>query len=326
MPYTQALKFQKTVTLVGLILFIAKLIAWQITNSVAVLTDALESIVNVVAGFMGWYALYIANKPRDANHPYGHGKIEFVTAGIEGCLVVISGIAIIYEAIISFKNPHAIKGLDIGLVIISFTAFINYILGALAIKKGNASNSIALISGGKHLQTDTYSTLGIIIGLVILKISNWLWLDSFIAILFALLIIVTGYKIIREALAGIMDEADEKLLEEVINVIEKNRNNNWIDIHNLRIIKYGAILHLDCHLTLPWYINIKEGHNEVDALDKLIRNNFGNSVELFVHSDGCQDFSCKICTVSNCPQRQYAFTNRITWQVSNVLQNKKQGA
>jgi cation diffusion facilitator family transporter len=288
------------------------------------LTDALESTMNVIAGFMGWYSLHLSSKPRDSNHPYGHGKVEFLTAGIEGGLILFAGLAIIYEAISNFAKPHAIQQLDIGLLIIAITAIINFAMGYYGIRLGKRKNSLPLISGGKHLQTDTYSTLGIIIGLIVLKFTGFQWLDSVIAIGMALFIIYTGFTIIREALAGIMDEADEQLLEKVIQILQENRSVNWVDLHNLRIIKYGSILHLDAHLTIPWYFTIHEGHNEIDKLDKLIKDNFGNSVELFIHSDGCLDFSCKICKVQNCKERKFPFQSSIEWNVKNVVNNEKQ--
>jgi divalent metal cation (Fe/Co/Zn/Cd) transporter len=120
-----------------------------------------------------------------------------------------------------------------------------------------------------------------------------------------------------------MDEADDDLLEKLIALLQQKRTENWVDLHNLRIIKYGGTLHLDCHLTIPWYFNIHEGHNEVDALDKIVKDNFGNSLELFVHTDGCLDFSCKICSKQNCAQRKSNTVQTVTWIVDNVSSNEK---
>lgn len=127
----------------------------------------------------------------------------------------------------------------------------------------------------------------------------------------------------RTSIAGIMDEADIDLLKRIVNVLNKYRQENWVDLHNLRIIKYGAILHLDCHLTVPWYLNVHEAHREIDALSTLVRKEFGESVELFVHSDGCLPFSCKICDKQNCSERKHNFEKKITWTVDNILQNQK---
>jgi cation diffusion facilitator family transporter len=315
--------FQKIIFGVATMLFILKLIAWYITNSVAILTDALESVINVIAGFVGLYSLYLSAQPKDHNHPYGHGKVEFISAAIEGTLISVAGIVIIYEAINNLKHPHAIGQLDVGIIIISITAGINYLMGYFAIKKGQTNNSLALVASGKHLQTDTYTTVGIIIGLIVISYTKLIWLDSLVALIFAFLIIYTGYKIIRSSLAGIMDEADEELLAKVVALLQKNRKENWIDLHNLRIIKYGVTLHLDCHMTVPWYLNVHEAHKEIDVLSELVRTNFGESLELFVHTDGCLDFSCKICNKQNCAVRKFDFKKRIDWTVENISSNNK---
>ena len=316
-------KFQRIIAIVGIILFLVKLYAWYQTNSVAILTDALESTINVIAGLIGLYSLYLSSLPKDHNHPYGHGKVEFISASIEGALITIAGVVIIYEAIGELQNPKTIEKLDLGLILVSLTAVINYVLGFYAIKKGKKNNSLALIASGKHLQTDTYSTIGIIIGLIILYFTEISWIDSVTALIFAGFIIYTGYRIVRESISGIMDETDELLLKEVVDFLSEERRENWIDLHNLRIIKYGSTLHFDCHMTVPWYFNIEEGHKEVDALEDAVKNHFGDRIELFVHLDACKEYSCNICSKTDCPVRKHPFQEKIKWTMQNVSLNKK---
>ncbi|MBA5791652.1 cation transporter [Flavobacterium sp. xlx-214] len=316
-------KFQRIIALVGILLFIIKIYAWYQTRSVAILTDALESTINVVAGLIGLYSLYLSALPKDHNHPYGHGKVEFISASIEGALISIAGVVIIYEAIGELQNPRTVQQLDLGLILVAFTAVVNYLLGYFAIKKGKKNNSLALIASGKHLQTDTYSTIGIIIGLIVLYITKISWIDSATALLFAGFIIYTGYQILRESISGIMDETDELLLKEVVGFLENERKTNWIDLHNLRIIKYGSTLHFDCHMTVPWYFNIEEGHKEVDALEDAVKNHFGNRIELFVHLDACKEYSCTICSKTDCAVRKHPFEGKIKWTIENVSANQK---
>ena len=317
------INIQKLVVVVGLVLFVIKIVAWYITDSVAILTDALESTVNVVASFIGLYSLNLSAKPRDAEHPYGHGKVEFISAGIEGTLIGVAGLVIIYEAINNLRHPHEIGQLDYGILLIAGAAAVNFAVGFLAVKRGKKNNSLALIASGKHLQSDTYTTIGIIAGLILMKLTGWVWVDSVVALIFAFVIIFTGYKILRSSVAGIMDEADEELIGEVVTYLNGHREENWIDMHNLRIIKYGSVLHLDFHLTLPWYLNLHEAHDEIDKIDQLIREKFGESVEMFVHTDGCVDFSCKICSKKDCKVRQADFEKRIEWNVENISSNEK---
>jgi cation diffusion facilitator family transporter len=316
-------KLQRWIAIASSTLLIAKFTAYYLTNSVSILTDALESIVNVIAGFIGLYSLYVAAKPKDMDHPYGHGKAEFISAAVEGTLVLSAGLLIVYNAIKNLIYPVEISKIDLGIYLVAATAVINWILGAIALRQGKRNNSLALQASGKHLQSDTYSTAAIIVGLILISITHKVWIDGAVATGFGLFIIYTGYKIVRTSLAGIMDEADMELLEKMVNVTEANRSENWIDIHNLRVIKYGNVLHVDCHLTVPWYFNINQSHFEIDKLTKLIQQKFGESLELFVHCDGCLYEQCHICIKHDCPVRQHTFKERIDWNLNNALQNEK---
>jgi cation diffusion facilitator family transporter len=322
----QNLNVQKWVAVVSVLLLSVKFLAYYSTHSVSILTDALESIVNVVAGFIGLYSLYVAAKPRDYDHPYGHGKAEFLSAASEGTLIGAAGAIILYKAVQHLIHPVELKQLDYGIWLVAATAIVNFIMGYFCLRTGKKNNSLALMASGKHLQSDTWSTVGIIGGLVLLYFTHYKWIDSAVALLFGFFIIYTGYKILRGSIAGIMDEADAILLGRMVQTLNASRRENWVDLHNLRVIKYGTVLHVDAHLTVPWYLNVHEAHGEIDALAELIRKEFGESLELFVHSDGCLPFQCKICNKADCPVRQHNFETRIDWTLENISQNKKHGA
>lgn len=317
------LNVQKLVVVVGLALFALKIVAWYLTNSVAILTDALESTVNVVASFIGLYSLMLSAKPRDTEHPYGHGKVEFISAGIEGALIAVAGLVIIYEAIKNLRHPHEIGRLDFGILLIAAAAAVNFGVGYLAIQRGKKNSSLALIASGKHLQSDTYTTVGIIVGLLLMRFTGWAWVDSVVALAFAFVIIYTGLKIVRSSVAGIMDEVDDELIKDVVALLNERREPNWVDVHNLRIIKYGSVLHLDFHFTVPWYLNVNEAHDEVDKIDLMVKEKFGESVEMFVHTDGCLDFSCQICQKQDCHVRKADFVKKLDWTVRNIASNSK---
>lgn len=319
----QNIKIQRWVAVLSVSLLLVKLVAYYLTNSVSVLTDALEAIVNVVAGFFGLYSLTLSAKPRDADHPYGHGKIEFISAAVEGVMIVVAAVVIVIESIRNLLNPLPLQQLDIGILLISVTALANFVVGALCIRTGKKNNSLALQASGRHLQSDTYTTIGILIGLGLIYITDILWLDSVVAMAFSLFIMYTGFRILRSSVAGIMDERDQKLLAQMIEAVNAGRSNNWVDLHNLRIIKYGSVLHIDCHLTVPWYLNVHEAHSEIDKLGKIIRDKFGSSIEFFVHSDGCLPIGCPICIKGDCPVRYHSFKKKIEWTVENVESNEK---
>jgi len=200
---------------------------------------------------------------------------------------------------------------------------LNYAGGTLCLRMGKKNKSLALEASGKHLQMDTYSTLAILVGLLIMLTTGLTWIDQAVALAMSVWIIYNGYSIIRRSLAGIMDEADSKLLERFIVLLNKNRRERWIDLHNLRVIQYGALLHIDCHLTVPWYLNVNEAHQEIDELARLIENEMGDSIELFVHTDGCMPFSCTVCAIADCKFRQQAMVSRPEWTLQNILSNEK---
>jgi cation diffusion facilitator family transporter len=319
----QNIKIQRWVLILSVILLATKSVAYYLTNSVAVLTDALEAIVNVAAGIIGLYSLSLAAKPRDADHPYGHGKIEFVSAAAEGLMIAVAGGMILVEGIKHLINPEPVSNLDTGMMLVSSTAIANFILGAVCIRAGKRNNSLALLASGKHLHSDAYTTIGLLIGIFLMYITHIQWLDSVIALLFSVFILYTGFSIIRKSVAGIMDESDNALLEKLVTILNKNRRKNWIDLHNVRIIKYGSTLHLDSHLTVPWYLNVHEAHEEIEQLATIAKIEFDRSVELFVHSDGCLPISCPICIKDDCPVRQHAFQKQISWTVENIQADEK---
>ena len=309
--------------LLGVALLVIKFVAWWYTNSNAILSDALESIINVVAGAFALYSLVIAAQPSDHNHPYGHGKIEFVSAGFEGALIFLAGILIIVKAIYNLQFPQPLGSLDLGVLLTFITGGLNYLMGIFLIKRGRKFESAIMVASGKHLHSDAWSSVGLIVGLVLVWITGWEILDSIIAMTFAGFIIYTGYGLVRSALAGIMDETDTALVAEIVEELEAHRSPHWIDIHNLRVIKYGASLHIDCHMTLPWYFTTKESHYEVEALSQVANAKRENPVELFIHVDPCLPNSCPLCMKFDCTYRKHAFEKRVEWKLENVAVNQK---
>lgn len=309
------LTVQKRIVIISVVLFIGKLIAYFLTNSVGILTDALESTVNVLTGFISIYSISVSLKPRDKNHPFGHGKIESISASVEGFLILLAGLIIIFEAIKRLFNPIEIQQLDIGIIIIAVAGVINYILGYYSIKTGKKHDSIALVAGGKHLQSDTYSTIGLVIGLILLLITKIAWLDSAIAIIFGSIIIFTGYKILKETTSNLMDQADFKIMNEIKEILWKNKSNNWINIHNLKLLKYGDAYHIDCDLTLPWYMNISDAHKEVDSIEEVISKSFPVKIDFTIHTDACNSDLCINCKVENCNYRQHNFEHELNWTI-----------
>ena len=300
----------------------AKFGAYFLTASNFVLTDAAESIVNIFASSFAFFSIYLASQPRDENHPYGHGKVEFFSVFIEGTLIGIAGIVIIFKSAYNIFYPHEINDLITGAIIIGGTGIVNGGLGYYIVRKGKRLRSITLEADGKHLLTDMITSGGLVVGLLLIHFTEIIWLDSALSILVAIYILFSSYKLVRRSVSGLMDETDFGVVTEVISVLNEKRRDAWIDMHNFRAQKYGNDLHIDCHLTLPNYFDLNQVHNEVTLVDKLI-NSEVTKTELFIHTDPCVPQCCHYCRMPNCPIRSEAKTEEITWTMNKVIRNKK---
>lgn len=317
-------KYQRLAIGIGILLLLLKFFTWGLTGSNAILSDALESIVNVVASSFALYSVVLAARPQDENHPYGHGKIEFLSVGLEGSLILIAGLLTIGKAVYNLFNPQEISAIDLGLALTALSGLLNFGLAQLLLKKGKELGSIAMAGDGRHLMTDVYSSIGLVLGLAVIYFTGLVWLDNLIAIAFGGFIIFSGYSLLRDSVSGIMDEADRKLIARVIDILNKNRRRNWMDIHNLRIIKYGHGLHIDCHATIPWYFSLEEAHKEVELIGHLIDKNLPNEAEFFIHADPCEPpRTCAICLKDDCQVRKQPLKKKVEWTLHNVQLNEK---
>jgi cation diffusion facilitator family transporter len=308
---------------ISIVLMLAKFIAYFITHSNAILTDAAESIVNVLASSFAFYSIYLATLPKDENHPYGHGKVEFFSAFIEGTLIAIAGLVIVFKSGYDLIYPKPITQLFEGAAIIGVTGLVNLWVGYYLIRTGKQYKSITLEADGKHLLTDAVTSAGLVVGVILIKLTGIFWLDSVISILLGIYILYNGYKLTRRSVGGLMDESNVELVKDIIAILQENRKDSWIDVHNLRAQQYGADLHIDCHVTLPYYYDLNRVHQEISAFDHLINGSADHKTELFVHADPCLPACCNYCKVQDCPVRQEAFRAEIEWTVENATKNQK---
>lgn len=317
-------KYQLIALVTGILLMFLKFIAWLITGSNAIFSDALESIVNVIASSFALYSISYAARPQDMDHPYGHGKIEFLSAGLEGALIAIAGLAAMGKGVYNLLNPQPVEALGLGIVFTLLTGGVNFLLARMLLQRGKQLNSISMLADGRHLMTDVVTSGGLILGLALIYLTGLVWIDNLIAIIFGGIIIISGYRLLRDFIGGILDEADLSLVERVIGLLNQNRSKNWMDVHNLRIQRFGANIHLDFHFTLPYYFTLEEGHHEIDKVTGLVRQSLPHEVEFSIHADPCvPPHSCGICMKDDCPVRQQAFKRHIEWDVSNAFLNQK---
>lgn len=307
----------------GIVLMLVKFAAYLLTNSNAILTDAMESIVNVVASGFAFYSIHLAARPKDSNHPYGHGKVEFFSVFLEGGLIFIAGVLILGKAGYNIFFPETVGNLMGGIGLIAFTGVANFALGSYMIRQGRVLNSLTLHADGKHLQTDAYSTVGLLVGLLIMYFTGLVWIDVVLSVGLGLYILWNGYKLLRRSIAGLMDESDRKLVSEIAGILQRYRKDDWIDVHNLRVQRYGHELHIDCHVTLPNYYDLNKVHDEVSAIDKLMNTHLHANTELFIHADPCIPDCCRYCRVENCPIRSEPRQADVPWEGSIISKNEK---
>lgn len=303
-------RVQKRIVCVSFVILVGKFAAYWLTNSVGILTDAMESIVNVVAGAVSLYSLHWSARPKDKSHPFGHGKMEQISASAEGILITLAGVLILYEGVRRLFFPGGIQQLDLGIGVVAVAGAINYLMGSYSVRIGKRYNSMALIAGGRHLQSDTYSTIGLVVGLLVLYFTGIAWIDSVLAFLFGGMIIVTGISILRKTVANLLDKADEALLNDIARELNDKRSPDWINIHNAKVIKYGTYLYMDCDLTLPWFYTIEQGHREGARLRHILEEKYADRIQLTVHLDPCTVFEqpqCALCPCAECRTRGARF-------------------
>ncbi|WP_099369829.1 cation diffusion facilitator family transporter [Sphingobacterium sp. 1.A.5] len=307
----------------GIVLMLIKFIAYFITESNAIFSDAAESIVNIVASGFAYYSIYLAAQPKDENHPYGHGKVEFFSVFVEGGMIFIAGSIILIKSIYSVFSPQPITNVEEGMYLILATSFINFAVGFYLMKRGKALRSLTIEADGKHLQVDAYSSIGLIAGLLIMKLTGLAWIDLALSFVLGTFILFNGYKLLRKSISGLMDESDTEVIEEVVTILNANRKPVWIDVHNLRVQRYGQELHIDCHLTLPNYYDLNKVHDCISDFDQVLNENLHSKTEFFIHADPCMPECCHYCTVENCPIRSEPYSKHIEWTTVNVTKNMK---
>ena len=277
---------------IGAAVMAAKFYAWHLTGSSAILSDALESIINVVAGGFALTAIIASARPPDQEHPYGHGKIEFFSAGFEGALIILAAFGIFKVGFEHLLNPPPLFHLGIGMVVLLSTAAVNLLLGIILLRIGKQTGSLVLEADGQHVLTDVYTSGGVLLGLFLANLTGWFRLDGVIACLVGLNILWTGLKLVRRSFAGLMDAMDPKLLQQVVDLINRHRRPEWIDIHKLRVWRSGRLVHIDLHLILLGELSLEAAHAEARCLENIVITGFEGNASVLVHMDPCIDPDC----------------------------------
>ena len=303
---------------VSIFLLSIKMLTYRITGSSAVLSDALESIINVVASTFALASVWMASKPPDTDHPYGHGKIEYFSAGFEGALIIAAAVGIFYSGIQYLLNPRPLDNLGEGLILLVAASAINLLLGLYLIRTGRRTDSVTLIADGKHVLTDVFTSAGVLVGLALVYLTGWLWIDGAVACLVGINILVTGGKLIRHAGARLMDASDPELLGRIADIIARRHRPDWVDIHQLRAWRAGSFIHIDLHLVLPQYLSLEKAHLESKVLEDQIIEDLNGNAEVLVHIDPCDPYKCPVCARHECNLRSSEHSVNADWNRQRI--------
>lgn len=263
--------------IIGIIVLGLKALSWWMTGSVALLSDALESTVNVATAFAALIAIRIAARPADRDHPYGHHKAEFFSAVLEGVMIIVAALLILREAWAGFLNPRMIEGPALGLIVNIAASCLNGFWCWMLLTRGRALKSPALTADGHHLMSDVVSSVGVVIGLTLAVMTGWAVLDPAIAALVALNILWSGWKVIASSLSGLMDESVSEDQLAQIRTIISDRASGAIEAHDLRTRHAGPVTFIDFHLVVDGQTTVDEAHSMCDRVEQALMDNMPNS-------------------------------------------------
>ena len=305
---------------VGTALMAGKFLAYKMTGSSAVFSDALESIVNVVAAAFAIGSILFVSRPADRGHPYGHGKMEFFSAAFEGGLISFAALAIGYQAVTALMNPPELHRIDVGLLIAITAGIANALLGFYLLRVGRQASSLILIADGKHVLSDSWTTLGVVVGLLLVRFTGIHWLDPLVALVVAVNLARTGVLLVRHAARALLDEEDTELLERMIEAEGETRFPGIIRIHHLRAIRLGRFVHVDAHVVVPEFWSISHSHAQTDVFASRLLERCACDGEIAFHTDPCERRYCEVCDLPDCPIRKQPFRARPQLTIDEATQ------
>lgn len=308
---------------VSVFVLVFKAYAYYQTKSLAIMSDALESVVNVVTGVLAMVVVRIALMPADDEHPYGHGKVEHFSAAFEGGLIFFAALAIIYESISKMISPVPPINLVQGIFYSAIASLINLAVGLFILNIGRKHNSEALKANGKHLLSDVITTVGIIIGLGLVLITGLGILDPIIGALVGVWLSYEAFKIIRENFGALLDRKDPELIKRILAAIKKNKKPEIIDVHNLRMIRSGSFHHIDAHIVVPEFMSLTDVEILTHEFERKVVKEYAFDGEFAFHLDPCKKHYCSICEVDYCKIRKRPFVEARPLTEKGLISNPR---
>lgn len=306
---------------VSFVVLALKFAGYYVSGSTAIFGDAVETLVNVLTAFTALGVLHFVTRPADENHPYGHGKLEFFSAAFEGGLVFFAAVSILIESVQAFKSNQPIVEIELGMALIFIASMVNLFMSLALRSVGEKRKSVTLVASSVHLMSDVYTTAGVLIGLLFVKMTNLMWIDSIVSILVAAHLLAESYKIVRKSVSGLTDEMDQESVDELAVAIQKNVKPGIINIHNLRAIRAGHFHHIDAHLIVPEFWDVSKAHKATHEFEKKVVADYPYDGEFAFHLDPCGRKYCAACDVSDCPVRQSPFVKRFNFDSEHMIKS-----
>lgn len=268
---------------IGVLMLVGKWYAYLITGSAAILSDAAESVVHIIAVAFAAYSMWLAFQPADESHPYGHDKISFFSAGTEGVLIIIAAFFIIYEAVRKIVFGITLENLDTGTYFIFAASVINLGLGGFLVWRGKKTNSLILVANGKHVLTDSWTSFGVVAGLLLVMWSGWLPFDPIVAILVALNILWEGGKLVRQSIGGLMDEADYETENRIKGFLDGETARRGLHYHQLRCRNSGNTIWIEFHLLFPTTTLLEDAHRVSTDIETQLCKAIDSPIHIITH-------------------------------------------
>jgi cation diffusion facilitator family transporter len=294
---------------VGVVLLAIKFVAYALTGSAAIFSDAMEGIVNVLASGFALYSIALAHQPADAAHPYGHGKIEFLSAGFEGGMIVLAAVVIALNAVDQLLfHTLAVRAIGPGATLMAVAMAVNGAVGLYLVRTGRRLGSLALVADGKHLFSDAVTSAAVLVALALVRFTRWAWADPVVAIGIAVYIGGTGLHLLRHAYAGLMDEQDWDDDRQIRAILDAHagpagREPRICSYHKLRHRHSGRYHWVDFHIVVPAGLNVSAGHRVASAIEHEIEQQLGEG-NATAHVEPCTDAECASCApTSDGPSR-----------------------
>lgn len=310
---SQTLKWGKFALAFSASLMLAKMGVYFITGSVAVLSDAIESVINIATSGFALYAVWLASMPRDKEHPYGHGRVEYLAEAGEGVAITVAGLAILLVAFSRSSGREAMDATPLGIALVGAIAVVTFIAGTLIIRAGKRAKSPTLVADGMHIRADAITTIGAFLGVFLVYLTGLQWIDQAVAGLLGAWLVWSGGRLLLAASANLMDRADPELLDELGAVFQDVREPGWVAPHLTRVHRLGQSIHVDMHMVFPRYWPLERAHDASRTLERALEAHYGADADLMLHMEACTPVSCSYCDVDDCPIRSAPFEERRAW-------------